>query len=100
MKVQLIHALLGQRYLCNIMNALLLGAVHFDVQTLAQVIQNCEASDALRCQLSQPHWTTLASFMHPFPLNKGQVLIEQGARDAMLYFSELMKHCLNLLHHN
>jgi CRP/FNR family cyclic AMP-dependent transcriptional regulator len=90
------HELMGQRYLCNIMNALLPGAIRFDVQTLAQVIQNCEASDALGCQLSTPHWTTLASFMHPFPLNKGQVLIEQGTRDATLYFIEsgaLSAHC-------
>ena len=78
------------------MNALLPGAIRFDVQTLAQVIQDCDASDALRCQLTLPHWTTLASFMHPFPLNKGQVLIEQGARDATLYFIEsgaLSVHC-------
>ena len=78
------------------MNSPLPGAPRFDVQTLAQVIQNCEASDALRCQLSQPHWATLASFMHPFPLSKGQVLIEQGARDATLYFIEsgtLSAHC-------
>ena len=83
-------------YLCNTMNAQLPGAIRFDVQTLVQVIQNCEASDALRCQLSLPHWTTLASFMHPFPLNKGQVLMEQGARDATLYFIEsgaLSAHC-------
>lgn len=78
------------------MNATLPGAIHFDVQILAQVIQNCETSDALRCQLSLPHWNTLASFMHPFPLSKGQVLIEQGARDATLYFIEsgaLSAHC-------
>ncbi|MDB5779364.1 MAG: cyclic nucleotide-binding protein [Polaromonas sp.] len=90
------HELEGQRYLCTIMNSLPSGAVRFDVQTLAQVIQNCEDSDALRCQLSLPHWTTLASFMQPFPLNRGQVLIEQGARDATLYFIEsgaLSSHC-------
>lgn len=70
------------------MTALLPGAIHFDVQNLAQAIKNSEASDALRCQLSLPHWTTLASFMIPFPLNKGQMLIEQGARDCTVYFIE------------
>ena len=70
------------------MTALLPGAILFDVQSLAQAIHNSQASDALRCQLSLPHWTTLASFMHPFPLGKGQVLIEQGARDSTVYFIE------------
>ena len=64
------------------------GAIRFDIQTLAQAIGNCAASDALNCQLSGPHWTTLGSFMQPFPMGEGQVLIEQGARDRTLYFIE------------
>ncbi|MBH1958144.1 MAG: cyclic nucleotide-binding domain-containing protein [Burkholderiales bacterium] len=70
------------------MNALLPGAIRFDIQTLAQAISNSEASDALRCQFSLPHWTILGAFLQPFPLNKGQILIEQGARDCTLYFIE------------
>ena len=64
------------------------GAIHFDIQTLAQAVGQCDASDALECQFSMSHWTTLGSFMHPFPMNKGQILIEQGARDRTLYFVE------------
>ena len=70
------------------MNALLPGALSFDVETLAHVVKNCDASDALGCQLSALNWTTLASYMTPFPLNRGQVLMEQGAQDTTLYFIE------------
>ena len=70
------------------MNALLFSAINFDVQNLAEATKNSQASDALRCQLSLPHWATLASFMFTFPLNKGQVLIEKGAWDSTLYFIE------------
>ena len=46
------------------------------------------ASDALRCQLSTQQWDVLASYMQPFALQQGQLLIEQGAFDQTLYFIE------------
>ena len=64
------------------------SAINFNIQTLAQAVGACDTSDALKCQLSVPHWTTLGSFMHPFPMRKGQILIEQGAQDRALYFIE------------
>ena len=70
------------------MNALLPAAIRFDIQGLAQAISNCQASDALRCQFSLPHWNILGAFMQPFPLSSGQVLMEQGAHDCTLYFIE------------
>lgn len=60
----------------------------FDIRGLTEAIANCKASDALRCQFSQPNWDILASYMQPFSLNSGQVLIEQGALDRTLYFIE------------
>ena len=75
-------------YLCLTMQTQRSAAIHFDIQTLAQAVGNCDASDALPCQLSLPHWATLGSFMQPFPMSKGQILIEQGARDRTLYFIE------------
>ena len=75
-------------YLRSTMQTQLSSAIHFDIQTLAQAVGACDASDALQCQFSVPHWTTLGSFMHPFPMIKGQILIEQGARDRTLYFVE------------
>ena len=70
------------------MNTSLPAAIRFDIQSLAQAITQCQASDALRCQFSLPHWNILAAFMQPFPLNSGQVLMEQGAHDRSLYFIE------------
>ena len=70
------------------MNAPLPTTIRFDIQGLAQAIAHCHASDALRCQFTQPHWDILASYMQPFALNSGQVLLEQGALDRTLYFVE------------
>lgn len=70
------------------MNAPLPTTLRFDIQGLFQAITHCRASDALRCQFNQPHWDILASYMQPFALNSGQVLMEQGALDRTLYFIE------------
>ncbi len=70
------------------MNAPLPAAIRFDIQSLASAISHCQASDALRCNFSLPHWNILGSFLQPFPLSSGQVLIEQGAHDCALYFVE------------
>lgn len=78
----------AQRYLLCIMNAPLPNPLRFDIHGLAQAIAHCNASDALRCQLNPAHWDILASYMQPFVLSAGQVLIEQGALDRTLYFIE------------
>lgn len=70
------------------MNAPLPGNLRFNIHGLAQAIAHCHASDALRFQFSAPHWEILASYMQPFALGSGQVLIEQGATDRTLYFIE------------
>lgn len=70
------------------MNAPLPAAIHFDIQSLARAITQCQAADALRCHFSLPHWNILGAFLQPFPLNSGQVLMEQGAHDCTLYFIE------------
>ena len=70
------------------MNAPLPAAVHFDVQSLAHAVSQCQAADALRCNFSLPHWNILGAYLQPFPLGSGQVLIEQGAHDSSLYFVE------------
>ncbi|MDB5965954.1 MAG: cyclic nucleotide-binding protein [Polaromonas sp.] len=70
------------------MNAPLAANIRFDIRGLSQAIANSHASDALRCQFSQPHWEILASYMQPFALSSGQVLMEQGAADRTLYFIE------------
>ena len=69
------------------MNAPLLIA-QSDIQGLAQAITGSTASDALRCQFSQPHWDILAAHMQAFSLSSGQALIERGSNDRSLYFIE------------
>jgi CRP/FNR family cyclic AMP-dependent transcriptional regulator len=70
------------------MNAPLTANLRFDIGGLTQAIAQCNASDAMRCQFSLPHWDILASYMQPFALSNGQVLMEQGAADRTLYFIE------------
>ncbi len=70
------------------MNAPLPSNLRFDIHGLTQAIAQCNASDALRCQFSKPNWDILASYMQPFALTSGQVLMEQGALDRSLYFIE------------
>ncbi|OGA96322.1 MAG: Crp/Fnr family transcriptional regulator [Burkholderiales bacterium RIFCSPHIGHO2_12_FULL_61_11] len=64
------------------------AALCHDIQGLAQAIAHCHAGDAMRCQFKPLHWDILASYMQPFTLNSGQVLMEQGALDRTLYFIE------------
>ena len=65
-----------------------IGHVGFDIQGLSQAIAQCVAVDGLSCRLSPPNWDILATYMYPFALNSGQVLIGQGAHDRTLYFIE------------
>ena len=78
----------GKGIVGHTMNAPLAAPLSFDIQGLAQAITNCHSGDALRCQFNQPHWDILASYLQPFAINSGQVLIEQGALDRTLYFVE------------
>ncbi len=70
------------------MNAPLPSTLRFDIQGLANAIAHSHASDALRCQFTPQQWDTLASYMQPFAMQQGQVLIEQGSNDQTLYFIE------------
>lgn len=78
----------GQGIVRSIMNAPLPTTLRFDIQGLAQAIAHSHASDSLRCQFNQPHWDILSGYLQPFPLNSGQILMEQGALDRTLYFIE------------
>ena len=80
--------LAGQGYLYSTMNAPLPAAIQFDIYGLAQAVITSPASDALPCQFSLPHWNVLGSFMQPFPLSSGQILIEQGSKNCNVYFIE------------
>lgn len=70
------------------MNAPLRSPIKFDVQGLVQAMAHNETNDRLGCRMGVAQWDTLASYMQPFALTQGQVLIEQGAADRTLYLLE------------
>lgn len=70
------------------MNAPLRTPVRFDIQGLVQAMAQNQTNDRLGCLLAQAQWDVLASYMQPFALAQGQVLIEQGAGDRTLYLLE------------
>jgi CRP/FNR family transcriptional regulator, cyclic AMP receptor protein len=70
------------------MNAPLRAAVKFDVQGLVQAIALNQSNDSFKPNLTPFQWELLGSYMQPFALMQGQVLIEQNARDRTLYLIE------------
>lgn len=71
------------------MNAPLRAPVKFDIQGLIQAIKHNESNiDAFSPALTPFQWEVLSSYMQPFALMKGQVLIEQKALDRTLYLIE------------
>jgi CRP-like cAMP-binding protein len=70
------------------MNAPLRSPLKFDVQGLVQAMAQNQTNDRLSCTLTTAQWEMLGSYMQPFALAQGQVLIEQGAADRTLYLLE------------
>jgi CRP/FNR family cyclic AMP-dependent transcriptional regulator len=70
------------------MNAPLRTPIQFDVQGLVRAIQQNETNDVFKPALSPTQWDILASYMQPFALMQGQVLIEQHASDRTVYIVE------------
>src|SRR5436305_12605275 len=65
-----------------------LRSVRFDIQGLVQAIANNASNDAFAPALTPTQWDLLATYMQPFALMQGQVLIEQNAQDRTLYLVE------------
>lgn len=70
------------------MNAPLRSPVRFDVQGLLKAIQQNETSDVFRPALTPQQWDLLATYLQPFAMTQGQVLIEQNAEDRTVYVVE------------
>ena len=70
------------------MNAPLRAPLKFDVHGLVQAMAQNQTNDRLSCTLTTAQWDMLGSYMQPFALAQGQVLIEQGAADRTLYLLE------------
>ncbi len=70
------------------MNAPLRTPLKFDVHALVQAMAHNQTNDRMGCTLTAAQWDMLGSYMQPFALAQGQVLIEQGAADRTLYLLE------------
>jgi CRP/FNR family cyclic AMP-dependent transcriptional regulator len=70
------------------MNAPLRGPVKFDIQGLVQAIARNHSVDAFSPNLTAFQWEVLSSYMQPFAMRQGQVLIERKALDRTLYLIE------------
>ncbi len=70
------------------MNAALRAPLRFDVNGLVQAIAYNQSSDSFSPALTPAQWGGLATYMQPFALMQGQVLIGQGALDRNLYLVE------------
>ena len=62
--------------------------LRFDIQGLIRAISQDHSTDAFRPQLKPDQWELLGTYMQPFALMQGQVLIEQNAQDRTLYLIE------------
>jgi CRP/FNR family cyclic AMP-dependent transcriptional regulator len=70
------------------MNAPLRGPVKFDIQGLVQAIERNHSLDNFSPNLTPFQWEVLSSYMQPFSMRQGQVLIERKALDRTLYLVE------------
>ena len=70
------------------MNAPLRSVVRFDVQGLIQAITQNQSGDAFQPALSPTQWELFGTYLQPFALKQGQVLIEQNAQDRTVYLIE------------
>lgn len=70
------------------MNAPLRTPVKFDVQGLVQAIAHNHSNDSLQPTFTPAQWEVLGTYLQPFALKQGQVLIEQNAQDRTVYIIE------------
>lgn len=70
------------------MTAALSPSVRFDIQDLARAMAQSHALDAMPVNLGVEQWKTLADYLQPIQMSAGQILIEQGTKDRMLYLVE------------
>jgi CRP-like cAMP-binding protein len=70
------------------MNAPLPANIHFDVQGLIHAVAHNQSLDAFHPALTAKQWELLATYLQPFAVRQGQVLIEQGASDRTVYLVE------------
>jgi CRP/FNR family cyclic AMP-dependent transcriptional regulator len=75
-------------YCCATMNAPLPNPLHFDVQGLVHASAHNESDDAFHPALSPKQWELFGTYLQPFAVTTGQVLIQQSANDRTVYLVE------------
>jgi CRP/FNR family transcriptional regulator, cyclic AMP receptor protein len=70
------------------MNAPLPQSIHFDVQGLIHALAHNQSQDGFHPALNTKQWELLATYLQPFAVRQGQVVIEQNASDRTVYFVE------------
>ena len=70
------------------MNAPLPTPIRFDVQGLIHATAHNQTLDAFHPALTAKQWELLGTYLQPFAVKQGQVLIEQNASDRTVYFVE------------
>jgi CRP-like cAMP-binding protein len=70
------------------MNAPLPTTIHFDVQGLMHAVAHNQSLDAFHPNLTAKQWELLGTYLQPFAVRQGQVVIEQNASDRTVYLVE------------
>ena len=70
------------------MNAPHRAPIQFDVHGLMQATARNQTADHFRPAIGPKQWELLGTYLQPFALQPGQVLIEQNASDRTVYFVE------------
>jgi CRP/FNR family transcriptional regulator, cyclic AMP receptor protein len=70
------------------MNAPVATAVQFDVQGLVHACEQNQSLDAFHPHMTGKQWELFGTYLQPFAVRQGQVLIEQHASDRTVYFVE------------
>ena len=68
-----------------------LRTFHFDVQGLVHAAAHNQSPDAFHPTLAPKQWELFGTYLQPFAVQTGQVLIEQNANDRTVYFVETGK---------
>jgi CRP/FNR family transcriptional regulator, cyclic AMP receptor protein len=74
----------------NYMNAPLRSTppITFDIQGLVHACTHNQNLDAFSPAIGPKQWELFGTYLQPFAVTQGQVLIEQGASDRTVYFVE------------
>jgi len=70
------------------MNAPLPNNLHFDIHGLAHAVAHNQSLDAFHPNVTPKQWELLGTYLQPFAVRQGQVVIEQNANDRTVYLVE------------